>query len=435
MDILILIIIILLSGCFVMAEIAMVSARKAKLQHLAKTGSKRAKLVLKLGEDPNKFLSTIQVGITLLTILASAFGGSEFAGPIASYFKTVPALARYSDSLGLISIVLITTFLSIILGELVPKAIGLNKPERIAMAAAPAMNTFSKIISPIANFLSAITRFIIKIFGFKPSEEPSITEEEIKTLIDQGTQLGVFEESEKDIVKGVFRLGDRKASAIMTLRTDIEWLDINDTDKQIRQALVEKYYNYYPVCREELDEILGIVYAKDLFGQYLANGSFDLSAALKEPLYIHENLSALDLIENFKTSQVHTAIVLDEFGSIQGLVTTHDIMESIVGDLPTDEGDTDKSVVQREDGSFLIDGILPIDELKETLQIHSLLPGEDEGHFQTLGGFIITQIGKIPKAADKFQYGRFTFEVMDMDGNRVDKVLVSISSDYSEDVD
>ena len=435
MDILILIIIILLSGCFVMAEIAMVSARKAKLQNLAKTGNKRAKLVLKLGADPNKFLSTIQVGITLLTIFASAFGGSEFAGPLAAYFKTIPSLARYSETLGLVSIVLITTYLSLVLGELVPKAIGLNKPESIAMATAPAMNVFSKVIAPIGNFLSASTRLITKLFGLKPSEEPPITEEEIKTLIDQGTQHGVFEESEKDIVKGVFRLSDRKTSTIMTLRTDIEWLDITDTEEQIRQVIIDKFFYSFPVCNGELDEILGVVYTKDVLEHYFANRNFNLQASIKEPLYIHENLSALDLIENFKTSQVHTAIVLDEFGSIQGLVTTHDIMESIVGDMPSNEADSEKSVVQRDDGSLLIDGILPIDELKENLQIHSELPGEDEGHFQTLGGFIITQIGKIPKAGDKFQYGNFIFEIMDMDGNRVDKVLVSLSPDAVDDVD
>jgi putative hemolysin len=420
-EILIILLLILFNGLFAMAEIAVVSGRKARLQQLADEGDASAEAALQLAKSPGDFLSTIQVGITLVGILAGAFGGATIAKELIPYIASYPALTPYSDIISILVVVIPITYLTIVIGELVPKRIGLNNAERISRMIASPMRLLSRLAMPVVRLLSMSTDFILWALRVKPSTEPPVTEEEIKVLIDQGAKAGVFEEAESDMVDSIFRLSDRRVSSMMVPRTELTVLYLDDTVNDIVKKIAESGHSSYPVCDSELDNVLGIVYVKDILARYLEQNKLDLKATMKEPLFMPESMPALKALELFKKSGKHMAVIIDEYGGLQGLVTIHDIMESVVGDVPTIDS---PRATERDDGSWLVDGMMPIDEFKNILDIKSL-PDEDTGTYQTLGGFVMAHLHRIPVAGNKLTIEDYTYEVLDMDGMRVDKVLVT----------
>lgn len=422
-EILIILVLIIANGVFSMSEMAIVSARKVRLQQLANQGDVKAKAALKLAESPNHFLSTVQVGISLIGILTGAFGGATIANRLAVYVKLVPLLAPYSEPLSFGIVVLIITYLSLIVGELVPKRLALNNPERIASIVAIPMQALSAIASPMVYLLSASTDLILRLLGITASTEPQVTEEEIKILIEQGTEAGTFEEAEQDMVERVFRLGDRPVSYLMTPRPDIVWLDLDDSAEENRHKMVDSAYSRYPVCQGGLDNVLGVIPVTDLLARSFRGEPLDLTVGLRQPIFVPESTRGLKVLELFKQTITHMALVVDEYGVIQGLVTLNDIMSEIVGDVPSTDGQDHPQAVQREDGSWLLDGMLPVEEFLELFGMEEW-ESEERGSYQTLGGFVITHLGRIPAAADHFEWQSMRIEVMDMDGNRVDKVLV-----------
>ena len=422
-EILIILVLIIANGVFSMSEMAIVSARKVRLQQLANQGDPKAKAALKLAESPNHFLSTVQVGISLIGILTGAFGGATIANRMAVYIKRVPLLAPYSDPLSFGIVVLIITYFSLIVGELVPKRLALNNPERIASIVAIPMQALAAIASPVVYLLSASTDLILRVLGITASTEPQVTEEEIKILIEQGTEAGTFEEAEQDMVERVFRLGDRPVSYLMTPRPDIVWLDLEDSAEENRQKMVDSAYSRYPVCQGGLDNVLGVMPVTDLLARSFRGEPLDLTVGLRQPVFVPESTRGLKVLELFKQTITHMALVVDEYGVIQGLVTLNDIMSEIVGDVPSTDGQDQPQAVQREDGSWLLDGMLPVEEFLELFGMEEW-KSEESGSYQTLGGFVITHLGRIPAAADHFEWQSMRIEVMDMDGNRVDKVLV-----------
>ncbi|NET38794.1 MAG: HlyC/CorC family transporter [Cyanothece sp. SIO1E1] len=423
-EILFILLLILANGLFAMSEIAVLSARKTRLEHLANRGDVRAKAALELSNSPNRFLSTVQIGITLVGILAGAFGGATLAEKLEAYLGMLPFVASYSVPMSLILVVLCITYLSLVVGELVPKRLALNAPEQIATNVAIPMRLLAAITSPVVNLLSHSTELGLKLFGVGPSaSEPLVTEDEIKVLLQQGTEAGTFAAAEQDMVERVFRLDDQPLSALMTPRPDIVWLDLNDSAQENNHKIIQSKLTRFPVCQDTLDNVLGLVHVNDLLTQSLTGESIDLAVSLRQPLFVPETTRALKILEMFKQCKTSIALTVDEYGVIQGLVTLHDILEAIIGDLPSVDQPEESPAVQREDGSWLLDGMLSVERFKELFDMEEL-PGEAMGNYQTLGGFVITYLGRIPNAADHFEWKRLRFEVMDMDGNRVDKVLV-----------
>ncbi|MBD2089300.1 HlyC/CorC family transporter [Microcoleus sp. FACHB-1515] len=415
---------IIASGLFSMAEMAVVSARKTRLVELAERGDNKARAALKLANSPNQFLSAVQVGITLIGVLTGVFGGAALSDPIAESIAQIPVLAPYSQVAGVGLVVLLTTYLSLILGELVPKRLALNNPERIAANVSVPMHWVTSLANPVIRFLTTSTDLVLTLLGAnRPSDEPLVTEEEIKVMVRQGAEAGTFEVAEQDMVERVFRLADQRVVALMTPRLDVVWLDLNDPAEVNRHKMMESRHSRFPVCQDNLDTVLGVVHVTDLLARSLAGESFDLTTMLRQPLYIPEGTHALKVLELFKQSSTHIALVVDEYGVLQGVVTLNDVMEVIIGDVPFADRPHESPAVQRDDGSWLLDGMLPIDKLKEIFELEEL-PGEERGNYQTLGGFIVTQLGRIPTATDHFDWENVRFEVVDMDGNRVDKVLV-----------
>ncbi|MEH1921459.1 hemolysin family protein [Nostoc sp.] len=422
-EILIILVLIIANGVFSMSEMAIVSARKVRLQQLANQGDAKAKAALKLAESPNHFLSTVQVGISLIGILTGAFGGATIASRVAIYVRLIPLLAPYSEPISFGIVVLLITYFSLIVGELVPKRLALNNPERIASIVAIPMQALAAIASPVVFLLSASTDLILRLLGITASTEPQVTEEEIKILIEQGTEAGTFEEAEQDMVERVFRLGDRPVSYLMTPRPDIVWLDLDDSAEENRQKMVDSAYSRYPICQGGLDNVLGVIPVTDLLARSFRGEPLDLTIGLRQPVFVPESTRGLKVLELFKQTITHMALVVDEYGVIQGLVTLNDIMSEIVGDVPSTDGQDQPQAVQREDGSWLLDGMLPVEEFLELFGMEEW-ESEERGSYQTLGGFVITHLGRIPAAADYFEWHSMRIEVMDMDGNRVDKVLV-----------
>ncbi|MEH1851687.1 MAG: hemolysin family protein [Nostoc sp.] len=422
-EILIILVLIIANGVFSMSEMAIVSARKVRLQQLANQGDAKARAALKLAESPNHFLSTVQVGISLIGILTGAFGGATIASRVAVYVRLIPLLAPYSEPISFGIVVLLITYFSLIVGELVPKRLALNNPERIASIVAIPMQALAAIASPVVFLLSASTDLILRLLGITASTEPQVTEEEIKILIEQGTEAGTFEEAEQDMVERVFRLGDRPVSYLMTPRPDIVWLDLDDSAEENRQKMIDSAYSRYPICQAGLDNVLGVIPVTDLLARSFRGEPLDLTVGLRQPVFVPESTRGLKVLELFKQTITHMALVVDEYGVIQGLVTLNDIMSEIVGDVPSTDGQDQPQAVQREDGSWLLDGMLPVEEFLELFGMEEW-ESEERGSYQTLGGFVITHLGRIPAAADYFEWHSMRIEVMDMDGNRVDKVLV-----------
>lgn len=423
MEAVIILALILLNGLFSMSEIALVFSRKVRLQQMALSGNHAAQKALDLANAPDRLLSTVQIGITLIGILAGAFGGATIAGNLSDHLKALPVIGVYHHGISLVLVVLVITYLSVVLGELVPKRIAMTHPEAIAVAVAPLMRFLALIGLPAVRLLSLSSNLVLKILGVRKSTEPPVTEEEIKLLIEQGTQAGVFVEAEKELVKSVFRLADREVRILMTPRRDMVWLDLDDGGEINHRKIVESPFSRFPLAQGSLANVLGIVRAKDALAYGLSEQGLDLKAVMKPPLFVPENLPALHLLENFKKSRPHLALVVDEYGGIQGLVTLNDILEAIVGDMPTQGRPLESGAKQRADGSWLVDGLMPVDEFKDLFQIKKL-PEEETGNYQTLGGFMMNQLGRVPEPADHFDWQGMRFEVMDMDGKRVDKVLV-----------
>ena len=422
-ELVIVILLIIVNGVFAMSETAFVSARKVRLQQRANEGDTKALAALEMANAPNRLLSTVQLGITLIGIVAGAFGGATIAGELTVYIRAVPWLSAYSDAIAFTTVVIVITYLSLVIGELVPKRIALNNPERIAMLVVTPMRVLSAIATPFISLLSISTEGILRLIGLRPSSEPPITEEEINVLLEEGTQIGTFAPAEQDMVERIFRLADRRVSALMTHRPDIVWLDADDPPQAISQQIRESTYSRFPVSRGSLDNVLGMVHVKDLLVQCLAGQPLEVQAALQEPLYVIESTSTLKVLELFKQSGQQVALVVQEYGDIEGLITLHDILEAIVGDISSREDLEHPQAVQREDGSWLLDGLLPVEEVKDILHIRKL-PDETSSGYDTLAGFVLMQLGRIPTTGDHFEWGNYRFEVLDMDGRRIDKVLV-----------
>ena len=422
--ILVILLLVVINGIFVMAEMAVVSSRKPRLQQLANEGSGGAQIAVDLATHPDRFLATTQIGITLIAILAGAFGERTMTDRLSMLLETIPRLAPYRESVAFGIVVVGITYISLVIGELLPKRLALHNPERIASALAGLMKFLSRLCAPVVALISGSTRVLMGALRLRPSEEPPVTEEEIKVMMEQGTEAGVFEEAEHDIVKSIFKLGDRAVSALMRPRREVVWLDVDDPFPENQRKLASSLYSRFPVAQGTLDSVIGIIQAKDLLTRCLAGAKIDLKESLRPPLFVPEALPALKLLEMFKKSRTHMALVVDEYGGIEGLVTLNDILEDLVGDVASVDMPEEKQVVQRPDGSWLIDGKLQIDDLKEVLNIPKL-PGEESGSYQTLGGLVMLQVGRVPVTGDVFEAAGHRFEVVDMDGKRVDKVLVS----------
>jgi putative hemolysin len=419
MEIIILLVLIFINGLFVMSEIALVSARKSRLEHLADKGDHLAKKALQLSNSPEKFLSAAQIGITLIAILTGVYSGERFAGYLEPYIAKIDFLKDYSDTIATTIIVVLVTFLSIIFGELIPKQIGLLRAERIAKYVAGPMNTFASITHPVVWLLNKISNIFFRVFNIKRSKDDAITEEEIKTLIGEGTEAGTIEEAEQEIIERVFHLGDRSITSLMTHRSDIIWFNLDDNEDKIKEKILQEPHSAYPICDGTIDNIKGVVSIKDL---YVSPDNTLFRDLMVPALFIPENNSPYQVLEKFKESKIHSAFIVDEYGSILGLLTLNDILEAIVGGIP--QPDTqDYEIRKRDDGSYLVDGQIPF----YNFLVHFEKPewmNEDEHDFDTLAGFILHELERIPKTGDKLEWKGFHLEIIDMDGHRIDKVLV-----------
>ena len=425
LNILLIFVLFFFNAVFAMYEIAMVAARKTRLRQRVENGSRGAADALFLLKDPNQpYLSTVQIMITLIDTLAGGIGGAMLARPLAEQLRRIAWLEPNADIIALISVVTVITYFSIVMGELIPKRLAVSKPENVVTTLSPIIRVMTKILRPVINLLSTSTNIGLKLLRINTDMGPAITEAEIKSYIEQGRDIGVIEEAEKEMVSGIFRLGDRRVEALMTPRMEMAWIDINAPLPEIWDQILHTPHSRIPVADGDLDEVLGYIQIRDILGHTPDNQDFNLAEFVKEPIYLPENMAALRALDNFQTSGVHLAIVVDEFGGITGMVTDYDILEAIVGEIPEDQEDMDLLAVQRDDGSWLFDGLIVIDQLKEILEI-SEMPGEERSAYQTLSGFVMSQLGRIPKTGAKFNFGDYTFEVVDMDGRRVDRVLVS----------
>ncbi|SIO08342.1 hemolysin family protein [Chitinophaga niabensis] len=428
MEVVIILVLILLNGVFSMAEIALVSARKARLENSAKQGDEKAKVALKLSNNPDTFLSTVQIGITLIGILTGLYSGKNLEDDIRVYLNTIPLLAPYSNALATAIIVIGVTYFTLVLGELLPKRIGLANPEVIAKALARPMYLLSRITFPFIWLLSRSTATLVKLFGLKRRSDNNVTEEEIKAIISEGTSSGAIEETEQEIIERVFHLGDRNITSLMTHRTDIIWLDISEEGESYKRKIRQSPHSVYPVCEEQIDHIKGIITIKDL---YAAGNLAVLKDVMKKPLFIPDNNSAYQVLEKFKETQVHAAFIVDEYGTFLGMITLNDILEAIVGDMP-EIGADDYDMVKRDDGSYLIDAQIPFYDFLSEFEMEDLM-AEFEQEFDTLAGFILHHLEHIPVTGEKLTWKHFTFEIVDMDAHRIDKILVTPPENIEED--
>ncbi|MFQ3597669.1 MAG: hemolysin family protein [Chloroherpetonaceae bacterium] len=418
-EVTLILILILANGVFALAEIAIVSSKKTRLEQLALKGARGAKVALELANSPDKFLSTVQVGITLIGILAGAFGGATLSKPLSDYLSQFHFLDAYSESLSLGIVVSVITFLSLVIGELVPKRIALNNPEAIACVVAPPMLWLARIANPIVAVLSGSTSFVMKLLGIKPNPETPVTEDEVRIMIALGTKSGEFEPVEQDLINRIFKLSDRRISELMTPKNEILWIDLHDSEKTIRELVLSKPHAAFPVGDDSLDNIVGVVRAKDILVSMEKGEPIDIPHLMKKPTFFLESLSAFRVFEKLRKVKPQLAIIINEYGATQGLITLNDILGSITGDI---DGETlEPYAIQRADGSWLIEGLMPIRDFKEQFNLAEL-PDEDSG-FETVGGFVMHQLGTIPKEGQAFEWNNARFEVVDMDGRRIDKIL------------
>lgn len=422
-EIILILLLLVANGVFAMSEIAIVAAKRSRLEQLAATGNQGARAAVGLARDPTQFLSTVQVGITLIGILAGAFGGARLAERLAAALGEIPAVGPFSDAIAFTAVVGAITFLSVIIGELVPKRIGLNNPERVASLVARPMRGLSRIGRPIVLLLTKSTNAIFKLLPFADAGDQAVTEEDIRALLNQGTASGTIHEGERHIAERVLRMGDRPVSAIMTPRPDIDWIDVNESTETLAGRLKRAMRSRFLICDRTIDRVVGVIGANDLLGECLDGAQMDLRSHLRQPLFIPSTMPVLRLLEAFQAATVHVAVVLDEFGSVKGIVTLNDILQDLVAPRPGSARD-DSGIVGREDGSWLVDGTVAVDELKGAIGFQAP-SGSATGTYRTVGGLVMTQLQRIPEEGDHFTFNGFRFEVVDMDGRRIDMVLVS----------
>ncbi|HNB67332.1 MAG TPA: hemolysin family protein [Accumulibacter sp.] len=425
MELVLLGLLIVLNGVLAMSEIAVVSARAPRLQKLADDGHAGARSALALHHEPSTFLSTIQVGITSVGILSGAIGEATLALPLAEFLARSPGLAPYAEGLSMTLVVVTVTYFSVVIGELVPKHLGLLAPERIAAFVARPMELLARFARPVVWLLSSSSSLLLGLLGARRVAQPPVTDEEIDVLMGQGADAGVFHASERAIVSNVLRLDDQQVSSIMTHRKDIYLVDLDDGDEVLRQRLVDSPYRRIVVCRGGLEQIVGLLRTSDLLGPALLGAPLDIEPFIKPPFYMPASVTTTHLLETFRRARQQCVLLVDEYGDLLGLVTLSDVLSAIVGDLPTSDLPEEQDVVMREDGSWLVDGSTTIERLKSVLSVHGDLPGEAENSFHTLGGFVMYVLGRIPLASDHFEHAGLRFEVVDMDKNRVDKVLIA----------
>jgi putative hemolysin len=425
LQIAIIFLLIALNGFFAMAEMAVVSARKARLQHAADLGRDGARVALDLKRDPGRFLSTVQIGITVIGVLASVFGGATLADTLTQYLESLGgSIGDYAKSISFAVVVILISYFTLVLGELVPKRLALSRPEFIAARLSGLLLAMSRLATPAERLLSATSNLVLRLVMLRPGEPPPVTEEEITLMLREATAAGHFQAAETAMVQMVFRLGDRRVSTVMTPRTQVEWLDLTDSEEENRRKLHDSAYSRFPVVDGGPHHVVGIVQVKDLLTAALSGRPFDLRTAVKPPLYVPSTVTALRALEIFKKSGSPMALVVDEYGDFEGVVTLHDILQSLVGDI-ADPGDGGaQAVVKRDDGSWLVDGMVTIDAIKDLLGVPNL-PGEESGDFQTLGGFMMARINRVPTVGDRITVKGYRFEVVNMDGRRVDRVLIA----------
>lgn len=421
-ELFLLIVLTLINGFFAMSELAVVSSRRARLQQMAAEGRRGAESALRLQDDQTGFLSAVQIGITIIAILSGAFGEAAFGDPLSELLR--PYVGQNADFLGSATVVVLIAYLSLVIGELVPKRIALNSPENIASFAAPILSVIAGVTKPAVWLLARSTELVMLVLGIRMNDESSVTEEEVKTLIAEGTQGGVFHEAERDMLVAVMRVADKSLRSIMVARPDIVWLDIEDASQDILTTIRASGHSRFLVSRGEIDEVVGVVHAKDLLEQMRDGALMDLSQIVREPLFVPEGLPVLKMLEKFRTSPVHMAVVLDEHGGIEGIVTPTDILVAIGGDLPEREGESNGAAVQREDGSWLFDGHIPVDEAERKLETRGM--SGDDADYATLAGFVLSQIGHLPEPGEHFRWKAWRFEVVDLDGRRIDKVMATL---------
>jgi putative hemolysin len=415
---------ILLNGAFAMSEIAVVGSRRARLVQLSESGSTGARHALALAAEPTRFLSSVQIGITTIGILSGAIGEATIANRLRIMLEEVPVLAGYADTFAVVLMVVGLTYVSLILGELAPKRLALTRPEAIASVIARPMQVVAAIGRPLVYILSVSTDTVLALFGVRKGKEPAVTHEEVKLLIAQGTEQGVFEQSEQEMVTNVLNLDERRVESVLTPRSAIVFLDVRDTPERSREQLRKDSHDVLPLCDGGLDHVVGFVRSTRVLDQLLERGTLDLPALAERPLFVPESMTLMKLLEQFKRTHLPLALAIDEFGEVEGLVSLTDVVSSIVGDLPAEPGD-EPMIVPRDDGSWLLDGALDLDTLFRTLRSDSLVNDEERQRYHTVGGLVMLSLGRVPRTGDMFERGAFRFEVVDMDGNRVDRVLVS----------
>ena len=423
MEILIIFLLIVLNGVFSMSEIAVVSSRRTRLEEQAKEGRPGAAAALQLADAPNTFLSTVQIGMTLIGIVTGVFGGERIARRLAPLLAEIPLLAPYRQPIALALVVLVITFLSLVIGELVPKRIGMHRPERIARLVARPMNGLSRITRPFVWLLSHATELILKVFRLRPSPEPEVSEQEVRSMIGHGTQEGVFEAIEQDIVERVFTLSDRKVGSVMTNRVDLLWLDVQAPLEATLATIAASREDVFLLADGHIDQVVGIVRTRNILAALLAGKPLELAGLAEQPLFVPQAMDAFRALEQLKGSPVPAAVVVDEFGTVQGLLTLGDLFAAMVGEVER-PGRDEKAIVVREDGSCLVDALLPLEEFIRHFKVET--PEEaGRGDFHTVGGLLIHLAREIPKPGDRFHWQGYQLEVLDMDRTRIDKVLVT----------
>ena len=427
MEIVILLALILINSLFVVSEIALVSARKSRLEHQAERGDLKARRALELANNPEYFLSAVQTGITLISILTGVYSGERFARYLQPSIEKVEALQPYAETIATTIIVIIVTFLSIIFGELIPKRVGLLRAEKIAKAVAGPVNVFARIFYPVVWLLGRVSNFFFSLFNIKRSKDDAVTEEEIKTLITEGTEAGTIDEAEQEIIERVFHLGDRNITSLMTHRSDIIWFNLDDTEDKIKEKILSEPHSIYPICDGEIDNIKGVVSIKDL---YVSPDTVQFRDLMQPAVFVPENNTPYQVLEKFRTTRNHSCFIVDEYGTVLGLITMNDILEAIVGDMSQPDI-PEYEIRKRDDGTFLVDGQIPFYDFLSHFEKTAWM-NEGEQDFDTLAGFILHHLERIPQPSDKLEWRGFKIEVMDMDGHRIDKVLVAISEEIEE---
>ena len=429
-EVLILLALVILNGLFVMSEIALVSARKGRLESMSNKGDLKSKVALELSSNPEKFLPTAQIGITLISILTGFYSGEKFSNDLKPFVENFRVLKPYASTISTVIIVILVTFLSIILGELIPKRMGMLRAEKIARSVAGPMNILSKIVYPIVWLLNAITNVFFKLLNVKTATDNAITEDEIKAMISEGSEHGTIEEEEKEIIERVFHLGDRNITSLMTHRTEIAWFDIEDTVRTVTEKFDQITYSTYPVCDKTVDDIKGLIYIKDLLKVPLTTPLKELT---KPALFVPENNSPYQVLEKIKQTKIHSCFIVNEYGTLEGMLTLNDILEAIVGDVPQ-TGQEEYEIIERSDGSYLVDAQITFyDFLSHFEKTEWMNEGEHE--FDTIAGFVLHELERIPKTGETFEWRGFEFEIIDMDGQRIDKLMVKISDELKDDME